>query len=397
MWTVHTLSPTNDAGLFARAAAQLLSPDRFDVFADSYLQIGPLYLLVLVPGAIIAGATGWSAVLVQTAYLHLIVIGAAGAFLRQGWTPAASRQRIVLLLAIGVVAATTIAAAGHYEEVFTGMLLVGAGIAAERRRLWLAVCLVAAATGFKAWGILGVPLLLLAYPAAGAVTVLSAGIAVVALSGMLLAPFSALGTIATFEKEWSVQGSSLISLVVPVGEPAGWWLRAGQGIVVTVVLTAIVLSQRRRLGLLWQPWQLVTVLIVLRLATDPLGFAYYLGPLALVLLISGWPFLGRKVWFAVVAVGGSAGLMYAGWILNTDTLVRAGNLVVLAAAALAALPHREPALDAALGACTACGMSTVSSPVRVTGRLGFKSPDPGSDALSVRTHMTGPHVTQQGA
>lgn len=277
-------TPDADQARFRLAGEAMLGPGFLDVFADSWVQIGPLFLLSLgaasaglralgvapsVAGALIAAAEAAGLV----ALLLLLVRRASG-----------SRPALVAQWAVGgvVVAGGFLAdvmLSDHPEELAVGLLLALAGLAGVRGRPGLAGLLVAAATGLKQWGPIGGGVLL-----AGrgprrvlvALGVCAAGVAV------LYGPFRLWGEMHTFDLQWPFPEDSLLDRLAGWAGASDWTLRVVQGAVAGLVGAAV--AVRRHGSVL----VVVICAISARLLLDPLRLTYYWAPLVAVLLVWMW-------------------------------------------------------------------------------------------------------------
>lgn len=328
--TVAVLGAHSDAMLFSAAAAELLTPAGFDVFSDPHLQVGPLYLVALVPGVVASRIVGGSPVLWQTAYLHVALVLLLA---RLGPPRRPAPERLIALMVAGLIAAMALAPVGHYEEGFCAALVLAAAAQSAQGRLDRATPLVVAAAAVKAWGLLGVLLLPLACPGLPALVVLaSVGLAAVG-TALTLAPFALFGTVNTFHLQWSVSSSAPMSVFVPVGSPVSWLLRVGQAAGVAAAVALLGRSRTRPAA-----WQFTVALIATRILLDPLAYAYYTAALALVLIVS-FPPAGRRRSLAIVAVTAVAVLPYLNWVTQLEWINRAVlGAVILPAALLTAAP-----------------------------------------------------------
>jgi hypothetical protein len=248
-----------DLVYFVHRGEALLSAAWADTFSDPMLQSGPLQLLVF--GAVRdLGALAF-VLEVGVAALLLFVLGRVGV---------GDRVRLVVgLVAVAVGFTHGAFVDGHPAEAVTPLLWVLAGVWAREDRVVRAGALVGLSAGLELWGLLGVPVLLLAPRLRR--TVLG-GVAAVCVFVAGLAPFVLGGEFRMFEHEWHVSSGTLLSLFVDSGTDFGWPLRLLQSSLALGCGAAIALVARRSVHAVW----LVPLGVVLvRLLLDPLSFGWY--------------------------------------------------------------------------------------------------------------------------
>lgn len=275
--------PGGDAQWFRRAGASMLGPHVLDVFAESGLQIGPLYLLM------IGAATTVTAWLPTPLMLFVLSGGQAAAVT---WLALVTARRAArhtgvsvlpaqwatgLALVLGGLLAESIGN-GHPEEIVLGLLLGLAALSAAEGRGRAVGGLLGVAVAVKVWGVLGAPVALIGRRTR---TVVVAGVVTVLLVVAAYAPFYLGGEFNTFEFTWGFGTDSLIARLVPGGS-ADWTLRLVQGVVSVVVGTCLAL---RRTG---SPLTVVLGVVGTRLLLDPLFLTYYPGPFVVVALLWLW-------------------------------------------------------------------------------------------------------------
>jgi hypothetical protein len=254
---------------FVHRGEALLSRAWGDVFSDPILQSGPLQLVVF--GAV-RNLTALAFVLeMGVAALLLFALGRAGV---------GDRARLAVGL-VAVVAGLTHGAFvdGHPAEAVTPLLWVLAAVWAREDRVPRAGLLIGLSAGLELWGLLGVPVLLLAPRMRRAV---AGGVVAASVLAAQLAPFVVVGDFRMFEHEWHVATGTLLSVVVAPGTEFGWPLRLLQASLALTAGAAVAWRLRRSAHAVW----LVPLAVVLvRLALDPLAFGWYwLEPEALVLV-----------------------------------------------------------------------------------------------------------------
>lgn len=282
--SVGAMEPGGDARWFRTAGTAMIGTGFWDVFADPGLQIGPLYLFVLGLATRVLLVLGFPVLFVLAGLQAAAVTWLALVMARRLATghrvdPHPAQWAVGLVLVIGgPLADATLA--GHPEEILVGLMLVGAALAASRPSgrsvgVWLA-----AAGGVKLWGVLGAPIVLLGRPSprglAGRVVVLGT------LTALCYGSFMVLGTVSTFDFEWTATQWSPPSMLASRLGMEGWALRLVQG--GTVGLVGCFVALRR-----WaSPLLLVIVVVATRLALDPLNLTYYRGPLLVLVLLWVW-------------------------------------------------------------------------------------------------------------
>ncbi len=250
---------TGDLLYFVHRGEHLLSAGWADTFSDRMLQSGPLQLAVL--GGL-RNLTAISFVVeVGVAALLLYVLRRLGA---------PDRVQLGVGLAAVVTGFTHGAFVdGHPAQAVVPLVWVLAGLYAREDRVVWAGALVGFSAGLELWGVLGLPVLLLAPRVRRAAV---GGLVAAAVAAGMLAPFVVAGTFRMFEYRWHVGGGTLMSLVVEPGTAFGWPLRLLQSSLALGAGAAVVLSLRRSVHAVWLA-PLVVVLV--RLALDPLAYGWY--------------------------------------------------------------------------------------------------------------------------
>jgi hypothetical protein len=256
---VAYLDRKTDAGDLVHRGEHLLSPGWASTFADPMLQSGPLQLAV------------FGAVRNLTALAFLIELSVAGLVLHvAGRIGAGDRVRLAVgLLAVGAGLTHIAFVDGHPAEAIVPLLWVLAGLWAREDRALGAGALIGLSAGLELWGVLGLPVLLLAPRRRRAL----AGAAVEAgvVIGML-APFALAGTFRMFEYDWHVASGTLLSLFVASGAHFGWPLRLLQSALALIAGASVALALRRSVHACWLA-PLAVALV--RLVLDPLSFGWY--------------------------------------------------------------------------------------------------------------------------
>jgi hypothetical protein len=252
-------SDPGDLVYFVHKGEQLLSGRWADTFADPLLQSGPVQLVV------------FGAVRNLTALVFVLELGVAALLLYVlGRLGVGDRLRLsvgMLAVAGGLTHGTFVD--GHPAESIVPLLWVLAAVHARENRALRAGALIGLSAGLELWGVLGVPILLLAPRLRRAAT------GALVVGGMVIAmllPFALAGSFHMFEHEWHVASGTLIGLLIGPGRHFGWPLRLLQATLALSVGAASALALRRSLQAVW----LVPLSVVLvRLTLDPLSFGWY--------------------------------------------------------------------------------------------------------------------------
>ncbi len=214
---------------------------------------------------------------------------------------------------------------GQSAESFVPLMWLGGAVAARRGRSISAGILIGASAAMKAWGLLGLPLVLLDDDDRGAA--LAAAVAAgVALASYV--PFFAFGSVGSFSYHWTVSKASPLHFVFPAGSTFTWAGRVLQGAVVLGGGSVLALFARRsRVAV----WALPLALVTAKVLVDPVYYWYYWVPaqtLALVGIVTLALF--RRSTRDYVVAGG----LYLTLFLSTDhgPLLGVASLLVVVAA-----------------------------------------------------------------
>ncbi|HET7481393.1 MAG TPA: glycosyltransferase 87 family protein [Actinomycetota bacterium] len=291
----------SDFAQFTQAGADLVSGQWSRVFSDPWIQVGPLTLVLSGVLGLLHRLTSLRLSLLFSVVVYVAI--AVGLMLVVGLL---YRDRdetpdplVTLAVGIGTIAGGMgffTVVSGHPSETVIPLLwILAARDAVDRRGLrsgvWIAI-----AAGLKLWGILGLPLILLARRPRAAVY----GVAM-ALAGLVAAylPFLFAGNATTFGFDWRVMPSSPVALVLAPGTNFTWPMRVTQGAIVVALGAAIVLRLRGREHVVWAA---PLGIVLARLVTDPLLFNYYWlagEALALVGIALLWPRAGAALRIAM--------------------------------------------------------------------------------------------------
>jgi hypothetical protein len=158
---------------------------------------------------------------------------------------------------------------GHPAEAITPLLWVLAAIDARRGRAGRAGLLLGVSAGIELWGVLGLPVLLLAPSLRSAARGVAIAVGIVVAQ---LAPFAVAGDFRMFDYRWRVSHATLISAFMPAGSHFGWPLRLLQAAVACGIAAALAVRARRSVHALW----LVPLAIALaRIVLDPVANGWY--------------------------------------------------------------------------------------------------------------------------
>jgi hypothetical protein len=259
---VAYLDRKTDAGdlvYFVHRGEHLLSGGWASTFADPMLQSGPLQLAV------------FGTVRNLTALAFLIELTVAGLLLHvAGRVGAGDRIRLVIgLLAVGAGLTHIAFVDGHPAEAIVPLLWVLAGLWAREDKTLQAGALIGLSAGLELWGVLGLPVLLLAPRRRRALA--GAGVEAGVVIGML-APFALAGNFGMFQYDWHVASGTLLSLFVAPGAHFGWPLRLLQSLLALTAGASVALALRRSIHACWLA-PLAVALV--RLIVDPLSFGWY--------------------------------------------------------------------------------------------------------------------------
>lgn len=308
LWDASRDLEVIDLWIVSRAGSELFGSGWIDVFSDQGLQVGPLILLVQGSLWEISSATGVRLEMLFSLLVQPVVILSClwlvGAGIENQRRRFAAQAVVASLLFVWEIHWNAYVF-GHPTEFLIPIIWLVAARLAYRGHPVRAGLAVAVSGGFKLWGILGVPLLLLAPRAWGRLhAVGAAGAGMVLLYG----PFLLSGEVNTFGYRWIVEAGTGPSWMLDPGTGFGWPLRLFQGAVALTTGAGVALLSRTRGELvLWAP---ALAIIGARLATDPTALAYYwLAPQAVLLVAAGW-LIGRDAALPALALVGLAGLAF---------------------------------------------------------------------------------------
>lgn len=326
-----------DYAFFGPSGADILTGQWSRVYENGVVQAGPLELLVFgVAYAIgLQGFVGW--LVYYTVFMALLTFGVVFAFLLAIGDGGRTR---LFYAGLGIGAAACLGwfiplslLAGHPSQIVIPVSWVVAGFLAKRAQFVAVGVVIGLAVGWELWGILGIPVVLLAAKpnlvkaaTGGLVTLL-----------VLFLPFVLTGVFNMFEFSWPIGKNTLVHLLWPSLTEFPWVLRLAQSVLVLAIGSATAILSRRSMHGLW----LVPLTIVAaRLVTDPTLYGYYW--IAALILMIGFTaaLIVRSQW----VMAGAALIVTVGlWAYTTKGLVAAAVLllVLLACTAWIAVAQRR--------------------------------------------------------
>lgn len=278
------LRQDGDQVRFRAAGLGMIGPGFLHVFSDSWLQIGPLYLLGLgliarlgallnLSGTTIGALSGAIQALLCTAVALAATRAAARA---TGASVAVAQWAVGGVVVFGGLLGDGVVA-GHPEELILGFMLALAAARAISARTGRSTVLVVLASGVKQWAVTTGGMLLASGRRRSALLWSAACVAGVAA---VYAPFSLWGDAHTLSMSWSFPRGSWLD-ALPVSHD-GWTFRALQGGIAGLAGVAVGLRRRG------SPFAPAIVAIAVRLLLDPLRLTYYWGALVAVTLTWAW-------------------------------------------------------------------------------------------------------------
>jgi hypothetical protein len=264
-------SAPTDYDVFSRAGVALLHGHVAAVYASPGNQGGPFELLVDgVSGLLdqLGAGLGWRLEIALGSLAVAVGLPLVARWLRRsfGLAPSPGLELVLGLLAIATSLDVDLAGQGHPAEVVIPLFwVVAARQAAAGKTLW-AGALLGLAAGWETWGLLGVPIVLLAERRTRAVG--CAGL--VAAAAYL--PFVATGHFRMTHYAWPVFAGSLPHALDPGLSHYPWSLRlvqAGAAVVVGALVARSLTSRPLAVWLVPLSAQLV------RLFLDPQNYGYY--------------------------------------------------------------------------------------------------------------------------
>ncbi|MBD7916845.1 DUF2029 domain-containing protein [Cellulomonas sp. Sa3CUA2] len=312
---VERAQPVDALG-FVRAGRTMLSPEIWSVFADPWLQVGPLLVLSSGVWATVADALGLPALLL-VATVHSCAVIYLGDVVTRLWVPVrrdptAARWAVGAALTVGGVMERSFQIA-HEEDLVVALLLAAAAAALAGRHVVRGGVLLALAFGFKAWAVLGGGLVLTGRSPRRALVAGGTALAVVVL---MFLPFVVWGEVRTLEHSWGIaDGQSLFGRLGRASGLSDWGLRAVQAAVAGLAGAAVAL--RRHGSVL----AVVITAVAVRLLLEPHLLDYYCSPLVLLTVLWAWttPDL-RARWVRWATLGGTVVFLQHYYFVGVDVL-----------------------------------------------------------------------------
>ena len=247
----------------------MLGPHFLDVFSDSWLQIGPVYLVLLGLGTALGTALHLppAAIGVFAAAAHGVLAAGSrapphGSAAEATGAPVRRAQWMVgLTLVVGGFLYNALVA-DHAEELILGLVLALAAVSAHRGRLVQAALLLALATGVKQWAPTTGGILLAGRRVRS--SALAIAVFVVAVAVLYL-PFKLWGDMQTFSIHWPFPEHTWLDRLPGLAGASDWMQRIVQGALAGVV--GVVIAWRRHGSVLVA----VIASIAVRLLLDPLA------------------------------------------------------------------------------------------------------------------------------
>jgi hypothetical protein len=277
--TVHP-ADTGDLAFFVHTSQKPL----WDWFADPSVQVGPLQLAVFRLGDL-------------AHVLALVVqLGVAALFWEASGRLLAGRDpwvRFAVCMAAVVLGLTYGAYQdGHPAQVVVPLLWVLAACDAREGRTVRAGALVGLSAGFEVWGVLGVVVFGLAPHGRAALRGVATEIGVAAA---LFLPFIAAGEFWMLDYHWTVNGDTLLNLVVSTGTDFTWQMRMAQGLAALAAGAAVAWRLRRSLH---GAWLAPLTVVAVRMALDPVRYPWYWLAVQTLVLLGAAELLARRFRFA---------------------------------------------------------------------------------------------------
>ncbi len=282
-----------DTELFIEAGRRLFSADGINVYADPIIQAGASELGFYALMDWVERLLGVPRFQLISIVLQLAVtFGVIGLVTLPFERCTRSAPRALLLLA-GVVAVaqgfgSQLYLAGHPAQFAIVVLWTLAARASLRGATTQAALLLALSAAWETWGVLGVPVLLLApslqAAAKGAVVAGAASVAA-------YAPFAIFGDFAMHRFAWTVRPQSALVPLLGVDAPFGWRLRLAQG-AATLVVAGLVAWRLR--GHAHGLWAVPVTIEAVRLLFDPVGADYHWIPVRVLALVAIAAFVAAR-------------------------------------------------------------------------------------------------------
>lgn len=292
-----------DFSTFGPPGAKILEGHWSGIFSDRIIQAG-VFELIFWGVVHLLGFAGLNGAASLTAWtVFAIVVGAIFSFLialvaERVVRPLSPSWSIPLGVGVAAVAAlsgltTSAIVSGHPAELAIPLMWIIAAVLARRGSAATAAAILAATTGWELWGLLGVPVLLLA-PRIDVRTVVRSAAAGIVVLLVLFLPFVVLGPFRMFSFAWTIRDNSLAHLLFPGQRTFAWPLRLTQGALAVGGGAVVARLTRQRPDAIWV---VPLVVCAVRLFTDPVLAGYYaVPPLLMILLGAAFAIVQRSPW-----------------------------------------------------------------------------------------------------
>lgn len=292
-----------DFSTFGPPGAKILEGHWSGIFSDRIIQAG-VFELIFWGVVHLLGFAGLNGAASLTAWtVFAIVVGAIFSFLialvaERVVRPLSPSWSIPLGVGVAAVAAlsgltTSAIVSGHPAELAIPLMWIIAAVLARRGSAATAAAILAATTGWELWGLLGVPVLLLA-PRIDVRTVVRSAAAGIVVLLVLFLPFVVLGPFRMFSFAWTIRDNSLAHLLFPGQRTFAWPLRLTQGALAVGGGAVVARLTRQRPDAIWV---VPLVVCAVRLFTDPVLAGYYaVPPLLMILLGAVFAIVQRSPW-----------------------------------------------------------------------------------------------------
>lgn len=318
-----------DFSVFNGPGIEILHGQWRGVFADPVIQAGVFELVFwgLVEIAGVTGTGGWTIFFVIVMAILAVVLALVSERALRAVTTSWSVQLAWGVAAISALSATLLSPLthGHPAQFVNPLIWIGAGMLARRDRPVAAASLLALSAGWELWGLLGVPVLLLA-PRIGWSTIWRSAVAGAAVVAALFLPFALLGSFHMFEFAWPVSEGTLAHLIAPEAENFAWPLRLAQGVLSIGAGAAVALVLRGRADTVW----IVPLAVcAVRLLLDPVAAGYYVVAPTILLVLGIAHCVAQRHW---LALGALVLALNVAIVVPQRTLLASGAFLVLVAA-----------------------------------------------------------------
>lgn len=262
-----------DSALFVQAGRNLLSSEWGMTFAHPATQAGPLQILLYGIAAMVADLPDVTfkiplAAMVEAGYTIALMLATRLLLRLSSGEDLPQLEALAGITAIAGGLSWQTYTSAHPAEGAIAILWVVAGVAATKQNPYAGLVL-GLSSGFKLWGLLGVPVILLLDRGRDR----AAAVSMVALTcAVLYLPFLLFGEFRSFEYRWDVAPDAPLRLALGADTPFTWPMRLVQAVVVVGTGAWMALRFRRSRDI---AWALPLWVVGVRLLIDPLDYHYY--------------------------------------------------------------------------------------------------------------------------